>query len=106
MIKIEPYNCLRRYEQIAGKIKDIHLLVDHGEIIGSVACYGSKIDDLIVNKAFQRRRYGMQLLLWAMEQIRQKNYEPITLHVAEWNQNAVRLYKKTGFENASVERVR
>lgn len=105
-LEVEPYNCLHCYEQAAEKIKDIYLLADHGAIVGSVACYGNEIDDLIVNKSFQRRGYGKQLLLWAMEQIRQKNHEPITLHVAEWNQNAIRLYKKTGFEITSVEKVR
>lgn len=49
---IEPYNFLSDYEQIIEKVKDIYLLVDNGEIISSVACYGNEIDDLIVNKKF------------------------------------------------------
>lgn len=105
-LEIEPYNFLNDYEQISEKVSNIYLLVKDGEIVGSVACYGNEIDDLIVNKKFQRKGYGKQLLLWGIQQIRKKNNEPITLHVAEWNQNALMLYKKVGFEVVSSERVR
>ena len=97
-LDIHPYNFLSAYEQIAEKVEDIYLLVDRGELIGSIACYGNEIDDLIVNKKFQHRGYGKQLLLWGMQRIREKSKEPITLHVAKWNENALMLYKKTGFE--------
>ena len=97
-LDIHPYNFLSAYEQIAEKVEDIYLLVDRGEIIGSIACYGNEIDDLIVNKKFQHRGYGKQLLLWGMQRIREKSKEPIMLHVAKWNENALMLYKKTGFE--------
>ena len=105
-LDIEPYIFLCGYEQIAEKVKDIYLLIDNGEIIGSVACYGNEIDDLIVNKKFQHKGYGKQLLLWAMQYIRKRNNEPIILHVAEWNKNALMLYKKVGFEITNIERVR
>ena len=97
-LDIHPYNFLNAYEQIAEKVEDIYLLVDRGELIGSIACYGNEIDDLIVNKKFQHRGHGKQLLLWGMQCIREKSNEPITLHVAEWNENALMLYKKIGFE--------
>lgn len=105
-LEIEPYNFLNDFGQIREKADDIYLLMKDGEIIGSVACYGNEIDDLIVNKKFQKRGYGKQLLLWGMQQIRKKNADPITLHVAEWNRNALRLYKKVGFEVIHCERVR
>jgi len=105
-LEIEPYNFLNSYDQIANKTKDIYLLVENDEIVGSVACYGNEIDDLIVNKKFQGKGYGKQLLLWAMQRIREKNNAPITLHVAEWNQKAVSLYQKIGFEISNIERVR
>ncbi len=105
-LDIEPYNYLNDYEQIREKANDIYLLVKDSEIIGSVACYGNEIDDLIVNKKYQGKGYGKQLLLWGMQQIRRKNSAPITLHVAEWNQNALGVYKKVGFEIVSSERVR
>ena len=105
-LDVRPYHFLNAYEQIADKAKDIYLLIDQGEIIGSVACYGNEIDDLIVNKKFQHRGYGRQLLLWGMRHIREKSNDPITLHVAQWNNDALMLYKKTGFEIAEMERVR
>lgn len=105
-LEIEPYNFLNDYEQIREKVSDIHLFVKDGEIIGSVACYGNEIDDLIVNKKYQKKGYGKQLLLWGMQQIRNKNSAPIALHVAEWNKNALTLYKKVGFEVVSSEKIR
>ena len=100
-LDIQPYNFLNAYEQIADKIQDIYLLTEQGEIIGSVACYGNEIDDLIVNQKYQHKGYGKQLLLWAMQHIRERSNEPITLHVAEWNHDALMLYKKVGFEVAT-----
>ena len=97
---------LNDYKQIVDKVKDIYLLINQGEIIGSIACYGNEIDDLIVNKKFQHKGYGKQLLLWGMQYIREKSNEPITLHVAKWNNDALMLYKKVEFEIANIERVR
>lgn len=105
-LDIEPYNFLHDYEQIVDKSADIYLLVDKEEIIGSVACYGNEIDDLIVNRKFQRQGYGKQLLLWGIQRIRERSHEPITLHVAAWNQRAVALYEKCGFEIVKREKVR
>lgn len=105
-LDIKPYHFLHSYEQIAEKTKDIHLLVEQEEIIGSVACYGNEIDDLIVNPKYQHKGHGKQLLLWGMRLIRQRNREPITLHVAEWNQDALKMYENVGFEVTSIERIR
>lgn len=104
-LDIQPYNFLNEYNQILEKVKDIYLLLKQGEIIGSVACYGNEIDDLIVNKKFQHKGHGKQLLLWGMQHIRTKNKEPITLHVAEWNNDAIVLYKKVGFEITNIEKI-
>lgn len=73
------------------------MLVNKGEMIGSVACYGDEIDDLIVNKKFQNRGYGKQLLLWGMNHIRQKSNEPILLHVAKWNEKTLMLYENVEY---------
>lgn len=105
-LDIEPHNFLNNYEQIVDKVADIYLLVDKEEIIGSVACYGNEIDDLIVNPGFQRQGYGKQLLLWAIQHIREGSNEPITLHVAAWNQGAIMLYERCGFEVVKTEKVR
>ena len=105
-LDIEPYNFLSGYIQIGEKSKDIFLLVSEEEIIGSVACYGNEIDDLIVNKKFQNKGYGKQLLLWGMNHIRQISNEPILLHVAKWNEKALRPYEKVGFDITNIESVR
>ena len=99
-LDIQPYHFLHDYKQIADKVQDIYLLIDQGEIIGSVACCGNEIDDLIVNHQFQHKGYGKKLLLWAMQHIRTSSNDPITLHVAEWNHDALMLYKNVGFEIA------
>ena len=105
-LDIEPYNFLNDYSQISEKANNIYLYIHNDEIVGSVACYGNEIDDLIVNKKYQNNGYGKQLLLWGMQGIRQRSFAPIILHVAEWNKDAISLYKKIGFEVASIERVR
>lgn len=104
-LDIEPYNFLHNYGQIVDKAEDIYLLVDKEELIGSVACYGNEIDDLIVNRRFQRQGYGKQLLRWGIQRIRERSDEPITLHVAAWNQGAVALYEKCGFEIVKREKI-
>ena len=86
------------YGQISEKANNIYLYIHNDEIVGSVACYGNEVDDLIVNKKYQNNGYGKQLLLWGMQHIRENNNEPITLHVAKWNNDALMLYKKVGFE--------
>ena len=87
-------------------MRDIFLLIENNGIIGSVACYGNEIDDLIVNQRYQRKGYGKQLLLWGMNRIRLSNDKPITLHVAKWNENAVSLYEKVGFKVIKTEQVK
>ena len=105
-LDIEPYNFLSDYKQISEKSRGIFLLVGKEEMIGSVACYGNEIDDLIVNKKFKNKGYGKQLLLWGMNHIRQKSDEPILLHVAKWNEKALMLYEKVGFAITNIEKVR
>ena len=101
----KPYNFLSDYKQVASYINDIYLLIENNEIIGSVACYGNEIDDLIVNKEYQNKGYGKKLLLWAMNLIRKNNNDPITLHVAKWNENALKLYTNIGFVITNTETI-
>ncbi len=103
---IEPYNWYSEYNQMADKAENIFVFLKDNQIIGSVACYGNEIDDLIVKKSCQKRGYGKQLLLWAMDHIRQNNNSEITLHVAEWNKSTLRLYEKVGFSVGKREKVR
>lgn len=105
-LEIEPINFYYDYSQIKNKIKDIFLYLQNGVIIGAVSCYENELDDLIVEKSFQRQGIGQKLLHWGINHIKEQGYEEIILHVAEWNQNAVKLYLKNGFSIKKRERVR
>ena len=105
-LEIEPINFYSDYSQMKDKITSTFLYVQNGEIIGAVSCYGNEIDDLIVKKSFQGQGLGQKLLLWGMNHIKEKGYKEIILHVAEWNQNAVKLYLKNGFSIKKKEKVR
>lgn len=105
-LEIEPINFYSGYSQMKDKIANTFLYLRNGAIIGAVSCYGNEIDDLIVNKLFQGQGLGEKLLLWGLIHIKEQGYDEIVLHVAEWNQNAVRLYLKNGFCITKKERVR
>ncbi|MDE6844853.1 MAG: GNAT family N-acetyltransferase [Lachnospiraceae bacterium] len=105
-LEIEPVNFYSDYSQMKDKVNDTFLYLQDGVIIGAVSCYGNELDDLIVNKAFQRQGYGQKLLLWGMNHIKETGYDEIILHAAEWNQNAINLYLKAGFHINKKEKVR
>ena len=105
-LEVEPINFYDDYSQIKDKIKDIFLYLQNGIIIGAVSCYENEIDDLIVEKSFQRQGIGQKLLFWGINHIKEQGYEEIILHVAEWNQNAVKLYLNNGFSIKKREKVR
>lgn len=105
-LDIEPYNWYSEYNQMADKTENIFLFLIDNQIIGSVACYGNEIDDLIIKKSYQNKGYGKQLLLWAINHIRQHNDFEIILHVAEWNKSALKLYENVGFVVRKKEKVR
>ena len=94
-LQIEPFDYIQDDSFFDEGMEDVYILVDNDEIIGSVALKGGEIDDLIVNPKFQGRGYGRKILLWALENIHSAK---VILHVAEWNEKAVRLYKNAGFE--------
>ena len=105
-LEVEPINFYYDYSQIKDKIKDVFLYLQNGAIIGAVSCYENELDDLIVEKSFQGQGIGQKLLFWGINHIKEQGYEEIILHVAEWNQNAVKLYLKNGFSIKKRERVR
>ena len=105
-LEIEPINFYSDYSQMEDKISGTYLYLQNGVIVGAVSCYGSELDDLIVNKSFQKQGFGQKLLLWGINHIREQGYDEVILHVAEWNRNAVRLYLKTGFNIIKKEKVR
>ncbi len=93
-LQIEPFDVIRDDSFFEKEMDVVYLLLEGNEIIGSVALK-DEIDDLIVDKRFQGRGYGRQILLWALEHMKT---DPVTLHVSAWNETAVSLYRKTGFE--------
>ena len=92
---IKPYDFIQDDSFFDEGMENVYLLLKDEEIIGSVALKGEEIDDLIVNPDYQGQGYGRQLLLWALQNI---GTEKIVLHVAAWNEKAVKLYKGCGFE--------
>lgn len=105
-LEIEPTDFYSDYSQMKEKADSTYLCLQNGVIAGAVSCYGNELDDLIVNKSFQRQGLGEKLLLWGIKHIKEQGYDEVVLHVAEWNQNAVRLYLKNGFVIRKRERVR
>ena len=91
-LEVEPINFYYDYSQIKDKIKDIFLYLQNGAIIGAVSCYENELDDLIVEKSFQGQGIGEKLLFWGINHIKEQGYEEIILHVAKWNQNAVKFF--------------
>lgn len=101
------------YEMVADRIPDdqnditcVPFQEKYWDESGAVSCYGNELDDLIVEEALQRQGIGQKLLIWGMHHIKEQGYEEMILHVAGWNQNAVKLYLKSGFRIRSRETVR
>ena len=65
--------------------------------------YDNEIDDLIVEKSYQRAGYGEALLQFAISYMQSDNIFPIVLHVADWNQGAIKMYMKNGFAIVKTE---
>ena len=105
-LEVEPINFYDDYSQIKDKIKDIFLYLQNGIIIGAVSCYENEIDDLIVEKSFQRQGIGQKLLFWGINHIKEQGYEEIILHVAEWNQNAVKLSSGAAVEGKKYNSIK
>ena len=106
VLDIKPYNFYSSLEQLDNKKQNIYVLRNNNTIMGSVACYGNEIDDLIVNKKYQNKGIGKQLLFWAIKYIRNINNDPIALNVAKWNDKALRIYLNNGFEINKIKKIR
>ena len=102
-LHLSPVHCCSDRAALLAKAKDIFILEAAGELAGSVAIYGNEIDDLFVRKDFQGKGYGQGLLQFAVARMQRDGVSPITLHVAAWNQGAVRLYERNGFRITATE---
>ena len=76
---------------------DVYVLVEEGNLIGSVGCYGNEVDDLFVSPSYMKKGYGRKILVWAMKRIKEQGHKKIVLHVAEWNEAAIKMYLNEGF---------
>ena len=92
-----PVDCCDSKEELEHKKDKIYILEIDGKLVGSVAIYDNEIDDLIVEKSYQRAGYGEGLLQFAISYMQSDNIFPIVLHVADWNQGAIKMYMKNGF---------
>ena len=100
-----PIECCGSREELERKKEEIYILEIDGKIIGSVAIYGNEIDDLVVEKSFQRMGYGTALLRFAVSYLQSNHTSPIILHVADWNQSALKIYLKNSFSIVKTEEV-
>ena len=66
-------------------------------------CSSKEIDDLIVEKSFQKMGYGEALLQFAISCLQSNHVAPIVLRVADWNQRAIKIYLKNGFSIIKTE---
>ena len=98
-----PVDICASREELEQEKGNIYILEVDGKLIGSVAIYGNEIDDLIVAKNFQRRGYGEALLQFAVSFLQRIHIAPIILHVADWNQGAIKMYLKNGFDIVGTE---
>lgn len=98
-----PVECCDSRESLEKKSDRIFILEIDGSLVGSVAVYGNEIDDLIVAKKFQRQGYGEALLRYAVSYLQSNDVSPIILHVADWNQGAIKMYLKNGFSIVKTE---
>ena len=98
-----PIDCCDSKENLKKRSKNIFILEIDGSLVGSVAVYGNEIDDLIVAKEFQRMGYGETLLRHAVSHMQSSDISPIVLHVADWNQGAIKVYLKNGFSIVKTE---
>lgn len=98
-----PVDCCDSKEELEHKKDKIYILEIDGKLVGSVAIYDNEIDDLIVGKSYQRADYGEALLQFAISHMQSNNISPIVLHVADWNQGAIKMYIKNGFAIVKTE---
>ncbi len=103
-LEIEPANFYFDYSQMKDKRTNTFLYMQNGTIIGAVSCYGTELDDL--TNAISRKGVRTKTATTGLNHIKEQGYVEIILHVAEWNQNAVKLYLKNGFSITKKERVR
>jgi ribosomal-protein-alanine N-acetyltransferase len=91
--------CLKAFD---GPFREVYVLKKEGEIIGFViiqpqGTFKGYIQTIAINEAYRGAGYGTQLLQFCEDKILQ--YSPnIFICVSSFNQGAIQLYTKFGFE--------
>ena len=102
-LKRFPVNCCASRETLFTQRRHIFILEKSDVFCGSVALKNNEIDDLIVPENKRRQGFGQELLTFAVCRLQTQNQSPLLLHVADWNQNALKMYLKNGFEIIKTE---
>lgn len=105
-LDVKPYHYYQSVNQLAERKDKIYLYLQEGEIIGSFVLNEGEIDDVIVNPKYQGQGYGKKLLHTAVAMMQERKVSPIILHVAAWNERALRLYEANGFESTLAIKVK
>ena len=100
---IEPVYCCEDRKTLLNKKEHLYVLEEDGLLVGSVGIFGSEIDDLVVDASCRNKGCGTRLLRFAVQNLQSEGISPITLHAADWNQGALRLYLRNGFEIVNTE---
>lgn len=102
---LHPVNTCDSREELLKKKNDIFISAENDKLIGSITIYENELDDLIIEKDYQRNGYGKLLLKFAISHMQKKQDAAIVLHVADWNKNAINLYLKSGFKITKTETI-
>lgn len=103
---VEPFDFYKDKKQLDARKDNIYLYLERGRIIGSFVLDANEIDDVIVNPMYQGKGYGRRLVQTAIAMQQQRGIQQIILHAAAWNEKAIRLYEKCGFEKTLAIRVK
>lgn len=104
---IKPYNIYtslstERYEKTKKRIEEIknyiYLFYDGEKFVGSSMIKDGVIDDLYIVPELQGNGYGRKIMEASLNLAVQRNFDKITLGVADSNKIAINLYKSLGFE--------
>ena len=98
---------IRRYEHAA-----VYVAEDRGEVVGRLSLARDRhpasphVADLglMVAASHRRRGVGTALLAAAREWAREAGVSKLELHVFPWNEPAIRLYERVGFEREGLRR--
>ncbi|WP_098438486.1 GNAT family N-acetyltransferase [Bacillus sp. es.034] len=55
------------------------------------------INDVYVKKSFRGREYATKLLIQALLELKDRDYDKVRLNVYVFNEQAIKLYEKLGF---------